>query len=117
MQVGLTHEAAYKTYLADLEHWEPIIEKVSDLFMRVNTQQAEIIATVVYATRELESAKGEKPTEREIVDAIMQWKQKRRPPLNEGEVALTVRNLAALNWLEVEASHDLPLPEDALLDV
>jgi uncharacterized protein YwgA/O-acetyl-ADP-ribose deacetylase (regulator of RNase III) len=115
--VGPIYEMAYKTYIADLRRWDPIIEKVSDLFMRVNTQQAEVIATVVYVTKELESEKSERPTEREVVDAVMQWKQKRRPPLDVEEVASTVRNLAALSWLEVDASHDLPLPQDALLDV
>lgn len=115
--VGPMYEMAYKAYIAELQRWDPIIEKVSDLFMRVNTQQAEVIATVVYVAKELELGRSDKPTEREVVEAVMQWKQKRRPPLDQEEVASTVRNLAALRWLGVKASHDLPLPEHALLDV
>jgi len=47
----------------------------------------------------------------------MQWKQKRRPPLNEAEVAKTIRNLAALGWLNVSASNDLPVPEETACEV
>lgn len=36
------------------------------------------------------------------------WKQRRRPPLDETDVALTIRNLAALSWLKVSVSRDLP---------
>jgi uncharacterized protein YwgA/O-acetyl-ADP-ribose deacetylase (regulator of RNase III) len=115
--VGPMFEAAYAMFLAEVKHWEPIIEKVTDLFMRVDTQQAEIIATVVYAAKELQMATSEVPTEREVLEAVMQWKQRRRPPLNKDEVASTVRNLAALNWLDVKPSYDLPLPQDALLDM
>lgn len=114
--VGPMYGTARRSYAADLERWDPIVESVADLFMRVNTQEAEVIATVIYAARELESKRSDKPTEREIVDATTQWKQKRRPPMKENQVASTVRNLAALGWLDIEASHDLPLSEDIFLD-
>ena len=45
----------------------------------------------------------------------MQWKRRRRPPLSENEVASHIRNLAALGWIDVKASSDLPLPEDDVL--
>jgi hypothetical protein len=47
----------------------------------------------------------------------MVWKQKRRPPLNELEVAEAIRNLAALRWIDVQASADLPVPEEAMLEM
>lgn len=47
----------------------------------------------------------------------MSWKQRRRPSLNEAEVALAIRNLSMLGWLDVKPSPDLPIPEEALLDV
>lgn len=31
----------------------------------------------------------------------MEWKLRRRPPLEPAEVAFTVRNLAAFKWLSV----------------
>ncbi|HLC42034.1 MAG TPA: hypothetical protein VJO34_10485, partial [Methylomirabilota bacterium] len=59
----------------------------------------------------------EKPRETDVLAEVMRWKQKRRPPLNEAEVALTIRNLSMLGWLGVQPSSDLPVAEEALLDV
>jgi len=115
--VGPTYEDARRTFAADLGRWEPIIEKVSDLFMRVNTRQAEMIATAMFAAKSLERESDAPPTERDVLNAILQWKQKRRPPFNENELGATVRNLAALGWINVRASHDLPLPAEMNLDV
>ncbi len=39
------------------------------------------------------------------------------PALDQGEVGLTIRNLAALNWLNVKASSDLPLPAEETVDI
>lgn len=50
-------------------------------------------------------------TERDILNEVMKWKQKRRPPLNEKEVAETIRNLGVLKWFVVKPSNDLPIDE------
>jgi len=112
VQVGHTFKDAKKAYMQELKQWEPVIERTTDLFMRMDTAQAEIAATVLFVARSLEKSKGEKPTEREVLEAVMNWKQRRRPPLNEKTVALSIRNLAALGRLNVKASPDLPLPEE-----
>ena len=117
VQVGRTFKDAKKAYIQELKQWEPIIERTTDLFMRMNTAQAEIAATILFVARSLEKSKGEKPTEREVLEAVMNWKQRRRPPLKEAEVALSIRNLAALGRLNVKASPDLPLPEEEVLNV
>ncbi len=113
VKVGPTFKDARRAYKADIEQWEPIIRKTADLFMRMRTNQAEITATVMYAAGELAAAKKHRPTESEVLEAVMQWKQRRRPPMNEREVADVIRNLAALNWLQVEPSNDMPISEDA----
>jgi O-acetyl-ADP-ribose deacetylase (regulator of RNase III)/uncharacterized protein YwgA len=112
IKVGPTFEDARKAYASDLKQWEPIVEKITDLFMRVDTRQAELTATVLFAAREAERAKSEKPAERDVLDAVLQWKQRRKPALNPAEVAFTIRNLAALGWLRVKPSTDLPVPEE-----
>jgi hypothetical protein len=83
--------------------------------MRVNTDQAEVIVTVLFAARELAQNQEAQPSETEVLKAVMQWKQKRRPPLDEITVASTIRNLGMLRWLKVKASSDLPLPEEEAL--
>jgi O-acetyl-ADP-ribose deacetylase (regulator of RNase III)/uncharacterized protein YwgA len=113
--VGPSYSDAKKAYEGALRQMEPIIEKTTDLFLRLNTQQAELVATVLFAARELQRQLGRPPSEREVLAAVMQWKQKRRPALAESEVALTIRQLAAMRWLDVTPSADLPLAEDSLV--
>ncbi len=115
VKVGPTFKDARKAYEPDLKQWETIIDKTSDLFMRLDTKQAEVVATVLFAAKTLRNS-TDKPSERDVLDAVMQWKQRRRPPLDEPEIALTVRNLAALKWLQVEPSPNLPLPDELAVD-
>ena len=65
--------------------------------------------------RELALKQEAQPSEVEVLQAVMQWKQKRRPPLDDATVASTIRNLGMLRWLDVKASPDLPLPEEESL--
>jgi O-acetyl-ADP-ribose deacetylase (regulator of RNase III)/uncharacterized protein YwgA len=101
---GPTFLDARKAYAKKLEEWASIIDKVVDLFMRLNTEQAEIIATVIFAADQLKFTPGKKPTEQAVLDYVMQWKQKKTPPLSVQKVAEAIRNLAVLEWIEVEAS-------------
>jgi uncharacterized protein YwgA/O-acetyl-ADP-ribose deacetylase (regulator of RNase III) len=116
VSVGQTYKDARKAYSGDLHHWEPLIEKVADLFLRLNTDQAEIVATVLYVGDILEKSNQVIPTENDVLNAVMDWKQRRRPPLDKETVAHTIRNLAVLGWLKVRASNDLPLPAEYALD-
>jgi hypothetical protein len=85
--------------------------------MRLNSNQAEVVAIVLFAAQGLRKRKQDKPSERDVLDAVMDWKQRRRPPLEEREVALTVRNLAALKWLHVKPSSNLLLPDETTVDI
>lgn len=117
VKVGPTFNDARKAYGQDLKQWESIIEKTTDLFMRLDTKQAEIVATILFAAKSLKQAGTDQPSECDVLEAVMQWKQRRRPPLSELETALAVRNLAALKWLRVKPSPNLPLREETALDV
>jgi uncharacterized protein YwgA/O-acetyl-ADP-ribose deacetylase (regulator of RNase III) len=102
-------------YTSQFEEWDRIIDKTVDLFSRVNTDQAEVIATVLFAAGELKDHL--RPSETAVLDAVMHWKQKRRPPLDRGTVASTIRNLAALQWLAVTPDPNLPVLEDEAIPV
>lgn len=117
VKVGPTFEDARKAYERDLDRWTPIIERVADLFVRIRTNQAEVAATVHFSARSHKERTGQKPSESQVLVAVMKWKQKRRPPLSEAEVAVAIRGLSMLGWLDVRASIDLPVSEEALLDV
>ena len=117
VKVGPTYADAKRAYREQIEHWRPVIEKIADLFMRLNTNQAEVAATVHFASRELTQHATEPPTESAILREVLNWKQKRRPPLESKEVALTIRSLNMLSWLDAKASDDLPISEQEVLNV
>lgn len=112
VKVGPNFDRIRKDYEVALNQWKSVIDKTTDLFMRVNTDQAEVIATVMFAADELKDMSNTVPSEIEVLDAIMKWKQKRRPPLNEPIVASTIRNLGILRWLDVKPDMNLPVPEE-----
>lgn len=109
---GPNFERVRKDFKDSLDKWEPIIEKTTDLFMRVNTDQAEVIATVMFAADALKTETRTLPTEIDVLEAVLKWKQKRRPPLDEMVVASTIRNLGMLRWLDVKPDVGLRLPEE-----
>jgi len=113
---GPTYKDAAKAYHANLQQWESIIDRIADLFLRMQTQQAETAATVYFAARALEQTAKNKPSESDVLAEVKRWKQKRRPPLHDEEIAHAVRNLNVLRWLDVRPSVDLPLPQEALFD-
>ena len=117
VRVGQTFDDARRAYSDQLEQWRDVLEKVADLFMRINTQQAEVAATVHFAANELENCGEAQPDESAILRTVMDWKQRRRPPLEEKEVALTIRNLNILSWIGARVSEDLPVSEEDVLSV
>jgi uncharacterized protein YwgA/O-acetyl-ADP-ribose deacetylase (regulator of RNase III) len=117
VRVGRTFGDALRAYSGEIEGWTRPIDKVADLFMRMTTSQAEIAATVHFVTCELKQKSAEIPTEVDILREVMSWKQKRRPPLQEQEVALTIRALNVLTWLSASVSADLPISEEEFLPV
>lgn len=117
VKVGPTYQDAASTYLNEIRSWNETSERIADLFMRMTTDQAEVAATVHFAAKTLASRLKNTPDESEVLVEVMQWKHRRRPPLNEAEVALAIRNLNILGWLNARPSSHLPLDEEALLDV
>ena len=79
VRVGQTYKDAYKVYATYLKEWEHIIEKTLDLFMRMDTNQAEIAATVLYAAHSICDSKTKTLSEKDILACVMQWKQRRTP--------------------------------------
>jgi O-acetyl-ADP-ribose deacetylase (regulator of RNase III)/uncharacterized protein YwgA len=116
VKVGPTFKDARKAYFSDLLKWESIIEKTTDLFMRMQTRQSEVVATVLFAANVVANRKKEQPSEKEVLTEVMEWKQRRRPKLDDKEVAYTIRNLAALSWLKVKPSPDLQIPDEIVAE-
>ncbi|MCH8097515.1 MAG: macro domain-containing protein [Proteobacteria bacterium] len=108
---GLTFADTRRLCENELAQWAAVIDHVVDLFLRMQTRDAEIAATVHFAAKSLAERTHTKPSEVAVVDEVMQWKQKRRPPLNRNEVADATRYLNVLGWLDLVPSQELD-PED-----
>lgn len=115
VKVGPNFERVRKDFKPSLDQWMPIIEKTTDLFMRMNTDQAEIVATIIFAADALKKERATAPTETEVLDSVLLWKQRRRPPSDTPIVASTIRNLGMLRWLDVKVDAHLPVPDDELV--
>jgi O-acetyl-ADP-ribose deacetylase (regulator of RNase III) len=113
--VGPTYTDAKKGYETFLSQWRPQIARVVDLVVRMDTDDAEIAATVHFAARRLYEAVGSPPTESAILDYVKQWKVRRRPPLDDNDVALAIRRLNILGWIDALPSEDLPILEEAMI--
>ncbi len=99
INVGRTFEGARRNYEDVLEKWESQINRISDLFTRVKgSHKSELVATVMFVVDELNEAI---PDEDDVLDAVKEWKLRRKPQLREEEVRSTIRDLAVLGWVNV----------------
>src|SRR5216684_2390010 len=106
---------AKKAYESFLMQWQNQITAVADLVVRMNTDGAEIAATVHFAAKSLRGLEGRQPSELEVLQYVQNWKQRRRPPLKDADIALTIRRLNVLGWLDAKPSPELPVPEEAMI--
>lgn len=115
VKVGRGFDEYRRRYKSLLEEHNDVLEKTTDLFMRVDTTQAETLATVMFTATELKRKnKSLSPvSETDVLEAVMQWKQRRKPPLNRAIVASTIRNLGTLGWLDVQPDDRLPVSEES----
>ena len=113
IRVGPAFSDALKLFRDDIGKWAESLGRVTDLFLRMNTRQAEIASTVHFTAKHL--LEDEKPSEAEVFDAVQSWKQRHKPPFQDDEIASTIRNLNMLGWIDAEFSPDLL--EDELLEI
>ena len=112
VKVGPAYEVYRKRYESLLKKYIQIIEKTTDLFVRVDTTQAETLATVIYTANTLKQKNKTSISEMDVLEAVMKWKQRRKPQLDKTIVASTIRNLGMLQWLDVQPDDRLPLSKE-----
>lgn len=111
---GPTFDDARARFRSTLTKYEPAIARVADLMGRLDTSRTEIAASVHFAARAASHNLGRRPTEEEVLAKVMRWKQRRRPPLDAKAVSAAIRDLAMLEWIDVERSDHLPVADDVL---
>ncbi len=113
LKVGPTFKDAKTHYAKELKLYEGPIKRITDLFLRMRTHDAELAATVYFAAKEVEKKRNGKTEEKDVLNEVMAWKIRRNPAFKEEEVGYTIRNLGVLGWLNIRASQDLALPKEA----
>lgn len=115
---GPTFEDARDAFSKDLGVWEEKIDKVADLCLRFRTtNDAEVAATVHFTARNLAERPGASVSEKQVLEAVQQWKFRRRPPVSAQDIALAIRALEGIGWIDAKPSEDLPLPDEELMTV
>jgi len=111
---GPTYKDARNAYREELRKWVEPIERVADLLVHVEGSRGiELAATAHFAAKALDDSRGENDlTERDVFNAVGEWKARRDPPFDDAEVAATIRDLGLLGWLKVRGSEDLPVPSE-----
>jgi O-acetyl-ADP-ribose deacetylase (regulator of RNase III)/uncharacterized protein YwgA len=109
MRVGAQFEKDRVKFVSAIEENRKKIDKTVDLFSRIkDTEQAEEVLSVLFASRQLK--KGDRATEveeQQIYDYILGWKKAWNRPEKKEAVASAIRNLALLGWIRVRASESM----------
>lgn len=109
LHVGDQFAKERSKFADEIERYRKSIDKTVDLFSRIkDTEQAEEVLTVLFASRQVK--KGDKHAdveEQQIYDYILDWKQTWSEPQKRAAVAEAVRNLALLGWIRVRPSSSM----------
>jgi O-acetyl-ADP-ribose deacetylase (regulator of RNase III)/uncharacterized protein YwgA len=104
LRVGPEYEGDRSRFKDEIARYRPKIRKVVDLFSRIkNTDQAEEVVTVLYASRQLKQApRADEVTEGDLQQFILDWKKTWRTEEKRASVVNTIRNLVLLGWLKAK---------------
>lgn len=119
LKVGPAYDKERREHSAQIEQFRGKIAKTVDLFSRIkNTDQAEEVATVIFAVQKLKASRPEDPesvTEQELFNYILDWKKVwKNDATKQTSLAETIRNLQMLSWVRLQYSESLPAKMDEL---
>lgn len=107
VEIGPAFDDVRQRFAEALAPYERALERVADLFLRMRGQrQPEIAATVHYAATHLLAGKPDR-TENDVLQAVLEWKARRTPPLSEADIRASIRQLNLLGWITAAYSDDL----------
>jgi len=88
------------------------VQATYDLLSRIqSTDQAEMIATVLFSYDEL-LKKNKSVTEKQIFEHVLHWKNHWKGT-KESEIVSTIKSLSMLGWMKPDSSHDtMGQPDD-----
>lgn len=109
LRVEPSYERERGKYAEVIDQYERKIVKVVDLFSRIkNTEQAEEVFTVLFATRQLKAEQLDRDiSEQQLFDYIIAWKKTWSTQEKKEAVANAIRNLLLLGWMRLDFSESL----------
>lgn len=113
LRVGPEYAKARLKLAEEIRPFRRKIEKTVDLFSRIkNTDQAEEVATVIYAVQNLkQQRKPDEVSEADLFDYILDWKKLwKKDETKRESLAEAIRNLEMLGWVKLQFSDSLPVP-------
>jgi O-acetyl-ADP-ribose deacetylase (regulator of RNase III)/uncharacterized protein YwgA len=113
LRVGPEYAKARVKLAEELKPFQRKIDKTVDLFSRIkNTDQAEEVATVIFAVQNLkQERKPEEVSEADLFNYILEWKKLWKKDVSKQEsLAEAIRNLEMLGWVKLRFSESLPVP-------
>jgi O-acetyl-ADP-ribose deacetylase (regulator of RNase III)/uncharacterized protein YwgA len=108
-KVGDQYERDRRKLYSEIELYRKKIEKTVDLFSRIkSTEQAEEVATIIYASRWIKARRATPTvTEQNILDYVLEWKPSWQSEEKRDAVAGAIRNLVLLNWVKADISETM----------
>lgn len=113
LRVGPEYAKARVTLAEELKPFQRKIDKTVDLFSRIkNTDQAEEVATVIFAVQNLkQERKPDEVSEADLFNYILDWKKLwKKDESKQHSLAEAIRNLEMLGWVKLRFSESLPVP-------
>ena len=113
LRVGPEYAKARVKLADELKPFRRKIDKTVDLFSRIkNTDQAEEVATVIFAVQNLkQERKPEEVSEADLFNYILDWKKLwKKDEAKQESLAEAIRNLEMLGWVKLRFSESLPVP-------
>ncbi len=113
LRVGPEYQKAREQLSNELEPFRTKIDKTVDLFSRIkNTDQAEEVATVIYAVQNLKQERNpDDVSEEDLFHYILDWKKLwKKDEDKQRSLAEAIRNLEMLGWVKLRFSESLPAP-------
>ena len=101
VRVGDTYPDAVRQFGAQLAPLKDAVIRTADLMSRMDTQRAEVAATVHYTAKALTERDGKPPTATEVLHAVARWKSGRKPPIPRERIAEAIALLAMRGWIDV----------------
>ena len=108
LRVGPGYEQDRRRFINEIEKYRKNILKTADLFSRImSTEQAEVVVTVLYTSRQLKARATDEVTEQQIYDSTLDWKKSWNSTKKKQAVAEAIRNLILLDWMRAQISESM----------